>query len=69
MRTRLAELGIDDIVAEKVIGHSLQGMAAVYNQHGYDKEKRSALEAWERRLRSIVGLDKPERAKVIRMER
>ncbi|HBG46372.1 MAG TPA: integrase [Deltaproteobacteria bacterium] len=69
LRTRLAELGIDDIVAEKVIGHSLQGMAAVYNQHGYDKEKRSALEAWERRLRSIVGLDKPERAKVIRMER
>lgn len=69
LRTRLAELGIDDIVAEKVIGHRLQGMLEVYNRHPYDKEKRHALELWERKLRQIVGLDKPETAKVIRLER
>ncbi len=32
MRTRLAELGVSDIVAERVLGHKLQGMLAVYNR-------------------------------------
>ncbi|HAO94263.1 MAG TPA: integrase [Deltaproteobacteria bacterium] len=68
LRTRLAELGVSDIVAEKVIGHKLQGMLAVYNRHGYDKEKRDALKKWEKKLRLIVGLDKPVAAKVIKMK-
>lgn len=67
VRTRLAELGVDDVVAERVVGHKLQGMLGVYNRHGYDKEKRQALEKWEGKLRLIVGLDEPEPAKVIEM--
>jgi len=27
----------------------------VHDRHSYDREKREALEAWERRLREIVG--------------
>lgn len=69
LRTRLAELGVDDVVAERVLGHKLQGVLKVYNRHDYLKEKRHALELWERKLRLIVGLDKPETAKVIQMER
>lgn len=67
LRTRLAELGVDDIVAERVLGHKLQGIMAIYNRHDYTTEKRQALEKWETKLRQIVGLDKPEGAKVIRL--
>jgi len=56
LRTRLAELGVDDVVAERVLGHKLQGIMAVYNRHGYDAEKRTALKKWEKRLHNIVGL-------------
>jgi integrase len=65
LRTRLAELGISDIVAERVMGHKLQGVLGIYNRHDYSVEKRQALETWEGKLREIVGLDKPEAAKVI----
>ena len=65
VRTRLAELGVEDTIAERVLAHKLQGLLKVYNHYAYDKEKRGALEAWERKLRLIVGLDKPVTAKVI----
>ena len=64
LRTKLAEIGIADLVAERVLGHKLQGILAVYNRHTYDLEKRQALEAWESKLRRILGLE-PEEAKVI----
>lgn len=54
LRTRLAELGISDIVAECILGHKLQGIIAVYNRHTYDTEKRQALAAWEKHLRKIL---------------
>ncbi len=69
LRTRLAELGVSDIIAERVIGHKLQGMLGIYNRHPYDLEKRDALEKWEQKLRLIVGIDKPAVAKVIPLER
>ncbi len=64
MRTRLAEMGVSDIIAERVLGHKLQGMMAVYNQHSYDEEKREALEKWENKLKSIVE----KKSNVIRLE-
>lgn len=67
LRTRLAELGVDDVVAERVLGHKLQGILAVYNRHGYDIEKRQALEQWEKKLRQIVVIDEPEEGKIIKM--
>jgi integrase len=56
MRTRLAELGEPDHIAERVLGHKLQGVMAVYNRHSYDAEKRQALASWEQRLREILNL-------------
>jgi len=56
LRTRLAELGVSDIVAERVLGHKLQGMLAIYNRHDYAVEKRQALERWEARLREILEM-------------
>ena len=58
LRTRFAGMGVNDMVAERVLGHKLQGMMAVYNQHSYDTEKRQALALWERRLREILGISK-----------
>ena len=61
VRTRLAELKIKEFIAERVLGHKLEGMLAVYNQHDYLPEKRQALEAWEKRLKTIVGVEERER--------
>ena len=55
MRTRLAELGEPDHIAERVLGHKLQGVMAIYNRHSYDTEKREALQKWETRLKEIIG--------------
>lgn len=57
VRTRLASLGVDDVVGEKVLGHKLQGVLSIYNRHSYADEKRKALERWERELKRILGID------------
>ena len=49
-RTGLAAAGVSETVAEATVGHTRKGIAAVYDLHRYDAEKRQALEAWERRL-------------------
>jgi len=67
VRTRLAEIGIDDVIAERVLGHKLQGIMAVYNRHGYDTEKRQALERWHKILKRIVGIEEPEAGKIIQL--
>ena len=69
LRTRLAKLKVSDIVAERVLGHKLQGLMAVYNQHPYLDEKRHALFKWENSLRHIVGLDVPAGGKVVQLRR
>jgi integrase len=69
LRTRLAELGVNDIVAELVLGHKIKGIAGVYNRHSYDVEKRQALEKWENKLRKIVGIEQPSTGKIIQMRR
>ena len=54
-RTGLAAAGVGEVVAEVVIGHTRKGIAATYDQHKYEREKRTALEAWERRLLRIAA--------------
>jgi len=68
-RTRLAEIGIDDVVAERLSGHKLQGMLAVYNRHDYAVEKREALNKWSRRLKQIVGIEEAQAANIIEFKR
>lgn len=57
MRTGLAALGVDEVTAEAAIGHTRKGIAAVYDIHGYGKEKRAALEAWETKLLEMLNRD------------
>jgi len=53
VRTRLPGLGVSPDTAERVLGHALQGMRRVYDQHDYLPETRPALEAWGRELDRI----------------
>ena len=57
VRTGLAAIGVDEVTAEAAIGHTRKGIAAVYDVHGYAKEKRVALEAWETKLLGILKRD------------
>jgi len=65
-RTKFAELGIDDVTSEKLLGHKLSGVLGIYNRYGYDAEKQKALGLWEQRLQVILGLSAPA-SNVIRM--
>jgi len=50
VRTHMSRLGVSDVVAELVLGHSLKGLQARYNVYGYADEKRRALELWAHEL-------------------
>lgn len=52
--TRLAELGFKDEVNDAILGHAKKGVVGIYNRYKYDREKRAAMEQWERKLLSIV---------------
>ncbi|MGH7074020.1 MAG: tyrosine-type recombinase/integrase [Stellaceae bacterium] len=55
VRTRLvSDLGVEAFIAERVIGHALPGLHAVYDQGSHRPQKRAALEQWAQHLRSIV---------------
>jgi integrase len=55
VRTRLAEMGVPENVAEAVLGHALPRLIRTYNRHEPIPEMRSALEAWSARLDAIVN--------------
>lgn len=50
----IAGLGIERIVLKKILNHVDRDITGVYDLHGYDREKRQALEAWSRKLESIL---------------
>lgn len=52
-RSHLAELGVDLIVAERCLNHSLGGLVAVYDQHDYLAERQRALGLWAKRLEDL----------------
>ena len=50
----MASAGVPRVVIGKILNHVEPGVTAVYDRHGYDAEKRRALEAWARTLDAIV---------------
>lgn len=52
--TGLGALGFNRFVQNLVANHADNTIGAIYDRHSYAKEKRQALEAWERRLAEIV---------------
>lgn len=59
--TELAKLGVKQEVTEAILNHKsgkVSGVAAIYNRHEYQDEKREALKLWADRLREII-IDRP----------
>jgi len=53
--TMMASSGVPRLTISKILNHSEAGVTAVYDRHGYDNEKRQALETWGRKLQSIIS--------------
>lgn len=66
MRTHLSALPITERVRELVIAHAQPGLHKVYDRHGYEAEKRHALELWAARLHTIVAPAKGSNVVVLR---
>jgi integrase len=54
-RSKLAQLGVRDEVAEAVIGHAKQGMNKIYNKHEYRPERREALARYAAHVLQLVS--------------
>ena len=62
--THLAKIGVIQDIRAQLLSHGISGVQARhYDRHGYEKEKRAALERWEDYLTN--GLATP--AKVVRL--
>lgn len=53
--TGMASLGVNRIVLMKVLNHADSTVTAIYDRHGYDAEKRHALETWAAHLESLLS--------------
>lgn len=52
--SHMAAMGISRLVLSKILNHVETGITAVYDRHSYDGEKHLALDAWARKLESII---------------
>lgn len=65
-RSHLGALGVDVLIAERCLNHSLGGLVAVYDKHDYLTERRRALDLWAAKLAS---LEKGEGFNVVALKR
>jgi integrase len=68
-RTRLGNLGVEDFIAERIIGHTLPGLHKVYHQGSHLEAKRAGLDKWAERLLAFVAPQVPKPGNVITMKR
>jgi integrase len=69
IRSGLSALRVPHNVAEAVLAHRQGGIAATYDLHEYEDEKREALELWAQRIATIANPEPAAPAKVVRMRR
>lgn len=65
----MARLNILPHVVEKILNHAsgtIRGVAAVYNRHGYQEEKRHALNLWALEIGRILSPKKTQKVVSIR---
>jgi integrase len=53
--TGMNELGIEPHIVEAVLGHTVQGVAGIYNRAKYETAKRAALDAWGTHISQIIS--------------
>lgn len=64
--SKMAEMGVSRFVLSRVLNHVDTGITAVYDRHGYDAEKRAALNAWGEKLADII---EGRKTKIVRLVR
>lgn len=62
--THLTGTGVPRLVVAKILNHADREVTAIYDRHSYDRDKRAALEGWDRRLAVIVKPGAPPSEKV-----
>ncbi|RYX86979.1 MAG: site-specific integrase [Bradyrhizobiaceae bacterium] len=60
--THMSRMGVDVIVIERVLGHTMRGVMGTYQRNTFDNEKRAALTIWSDYL---SGLIKPQASNVV----
>lgn len=60
MATRLADLGVQLHVIEKMLNHRMEGVLAVYNRAEYLPERREAWRLWGRHVAALRKKEPPE---------
>ena len=63
----MASGGIPRLTISKILNHAESGVTAVYDRHGYDPEKRAALDWWALKLQAI--LENKDEGKVLAFAR
>jgi len=63
--SQMASMGTSRVTIGKILNHVEPGVIRVYDRHSYDQEKRKALNAWGRKLESIIS---GKKAKVIELK-
>lgn len=58
-KTKMAELGVAPHVSEKILGHKLAGMLAVYDQYDYIPEQQEAADKWAEKIQDCASGSKP----------
>ena len=64
----MASIGVPRVVIGKILNHVERDITAVYDRHGYDREKREALRQWALELERIVA-GEAKRAEVVEFRR
>ena len=64
----MASIGVPRVVIGKILNHVERDITAVYDRHGYDREKREALRRWGLELERIVA-GEGQRAEVVEFRR
>jgi integrase len=62
--SQMAGLGISRLIISKILNHIETNVTAIYDQYGYDNEKRHALDTWAAHLESVVS-GKPAASNVV----
>ncbi len=55
MATNMARLGVDVVVVERVLNHTMQGVMATYQRYAFLPEKRRALNLWADFLTNLTA--------------
>ena len=51
-KTKLQEMGIDELTSELCLNHKLKGVSGVYGRHDFFEERKNALQLWANYLES-----------------